>query len=83
MQNACMTTITIRDVPEDTHAELVKRAAAQGKSLQEYIRQTLIDRARKPDMTTLMARVEERVKKYPSTLTSEQIVDLIRAQRGE
>ena len=42
MQNACMPSITIRNVPDETHEELAARAAASGKSLQEYLRAELI-----------------------------------------
>jgi plasmid stability protein len=75
MQNACMTTITIRDVPEETHAELVARAKAAGKSLQEYLRAKLIEVGNRPDMATLMARIEKRVQEHPNTLTTEKILE--------
>ena len=38
-----MTSITIRDVPEETRDELAARAALAGRSLQEYLRLLLID----------------------------------------
>ncbi|MGH3209759.1 MAG: FitA-like ribbon-helix-helix domain-containing protein, partial [Trebonia sp.] len=40
------TSITIRDVPDETRDELAARAAATGRSLQEYLRSKLIDLAR-------------------------------------
>jgi plasmid stability protein len=82
MQNACMTTITVRDVPEDVHAELVRRAAAHGQSLQEYVKGTLIEKAKKPDMAALIRRIEERLEKSDTSLTSDQIVEFIRERRG-
>jgi plasmid stability protein len=77
-----MTTITVRDVPEDIHAELVRRAAAHGQSLQEYVMGTLIEKAKKPDMGALIKRIEERLEESDTTLTSEQIVGFIRERRG-
>ena len=81
MQTACMTTITIRNVPEETHAELVARAAAAGQSLQEYLRTTLIKTADKPGNEALMARIRERKAKYPNNLTTEKILEYLRSQR--
>ncbi len=39
--NACMTTLSVRDVPEETLALLRVRAAANRQSLQAYIREML------------------------------------------
>lgn len=77
MQNACMTTITIRNVSEATHAELVARAAERGRSLQEFLKAVLDDTAQKPDMQTLMARARERVRNNPNTLTTEKIIEYL------
>jgi plasmid stability protein len=74
MQNACMTTITIRNVPKDTHDELVSRASASGKSLQEYLRAELIRLASKPDMAAWLAGVREDKKHYRSSVTTEDIL---------
>ena len=76
MQNACMTTITVRNVSAATHAELVRRAAAKGQSLQEYVQGLLDEAAERPDMQELMARIRERKAKYPSNLTTERILEL-------
>jgi antitoxin FitA len=58
------TSITIRDVPDETHRELRSRAALAGQSLQEYLREHLVTLASKPDMKTLMARIRERKEQY-------------------
>ena len=82
MQNACMPSITIRNVPEETHEELSTRAAASGKSLQEYLRAELIAMASKPDIDAWVAGVEERLKATPSRVTTKTIlrhVDAVRA----
>jgi plasmid stability protein len=54
------TSITIRDVPDETRDELAARAAATGRSLQEYLRSKLIDLARQPDAEALLAEVRAR-----------------------
>ena len=83
MHNACImsTTITIRDVPDETHAELVARAAYAGKSLQEYLRGELIDLSSRPDVGALMARVRERKAAYHTRLSSEEILEYRDADR--
>lgn len=48
----------MRNVPDDTHAELASRAALNGQSLQEYLRGHLTALAARPDMKALMSRVE-------------------------
>lgn len=75
-QNACMaTSITIRNVPDDTHRELAGRAARSGRSLQEYLRAELVRLAEKPDMAELMERVRERKRAYPVEISSEEIIE--------
>jgi antitoxin FitA len=51
------TSITIRDVPDEARDE---RAAATGRSLQEYLRSKLVDLARQPDAEALLAEVRAR-----------------------
>src|SRR5581483_6742011 len=45
--NACMASITIRDVPDETRDELAARAARSGRWLQEYLRAQLVELARR------------------------------------
>lgn len=52
--------ITIRDVPDETGQELAARAAASGRSLQEYLRAHLVAWAQLPDPAVLMARARAR-----------------------
>jgi hypothetical protein len=52
--------IQIKDVPEDVHAILRRRAAASGRSLQEYLLGRLTDEARAPELEELLERVELR-----------------------
>ncbi len=55
-------TITIRNVPVEVRDELAARAAGTGRSLQEYVRQQLIDEAAHPDPDVLLRQARERVR---------------------
>lgn len=66
--------ITIRDVPDETGAELAARAALSGRSLQEYLRSRLIELAATPDAESWVARVRARKAATGSSLGSEQIL---------
>jgi plasmid stability protein len=74
MHYASMTTITIRNVPEETHAELAARAALAGQSLQEYLRTKLVEVAERPEAQTLVARVRERKQATRIRLPAEKIL---------
>ena len=73
-QNACMVSITIRDVPQEARNELASRAARSGRSLQEYLRGELVALAARPDTATVMARIRERKRVVESTVDVESIV---------
>lgn len=75
------TTITIRNVPDDTHAELRARAARAGQSLQEYLRGELFKLASKPDMTTLMAQIQERKRSTGTNIPVEKLLEYRDADR--
>ncbi len=74
MHNACMPSITIRDVPKKTHAELASRAAAAGQSLQEYLKSELSKIVERPDMHALMARLGDRKERFGTHLSTEEIL---------
>lgn len=67
-------TITIRNVPDETGAELASRAAATGRSLQEYLKAQLIELARRPDPEALVQRIRERKERTGSALQAEAIL---------
>ncbi len=52
--------VQIKSVPEDVHAELRRRAATEGKSLQEYLLGRLVEEARRPSLDNLLARAGQR-----------------------
>lgn len=68
------TSITIRNVPDETRDELAARAARSGRSLQEYLRAELIGLAEKPDVAVLLERVSARKRATGSRLDSETII---------
>ena len=51
-----MPSIQIKDVPEETHAVLRRRAAAAHQSLQEYLRSRLIAEASGPTVEEILDR---------------------------
>lgn len=78
------TSITIPDLPEETHAELRARASASGQSLQEYLRSHLVEmvsKPEKPDMNTLIARIHERKKRTGTNVSVETILADLDAER--
>ena len=66
--------VTIRDVPDETCAELASRAAATGRSLQEYLRMQLVELAGRPDPEALAARIRQRKQRTGSRLPAQEII---------
>jgi len=74
MYTACMPSITIRNVPDQVRDELAARAAATGRSLQEYLLARLADLARKPDVAFLVQTMRDRKRVTRSTLSPDRIL---------
>jgi antitoxin FitA len=70
-----MATITIRDVPEATRAELAARAARSGRSMQEYLRNHMVRLAEAPEPEEVLARIRRRKSATGVGLTTEDILD--------
>jgi len=66
--------ITVRDVPDETIAELAARAASTGRSLQEYLRGRLVEMAQMPDPEVFLAQIRARKAATGSSLSPEQIL---------
>ncbi len=49
-----MPSIQVKDVPDDVHASLRRRAALAGQSLQEYLLARLVEDARTPTLDELL-----------------------------
>jgi len=67
------TSVTVRDVPDQTRDELASRAVLTGRSLQEYLRAKLVELARQPDAEVLIARIPARKAASASTLPRDRI----------
>jgi plasmid stability protein len=52
--------VQIRDVPDDVHAELRRRAAAAGMSLSDFIKAELQRLARRPSVAEVLDRAARR-----------------------
>jgi len=52
-----MPTIQVKDVPDETHQVLRRRAAEAHQSLQEYLRSRLIAEASRPTLDEVLGRV--------------------------
>jgi antitoxin FitA len=68
------TSITVRDVPDQTRDELASRAALTGRSLQEYLHAELVELARQPDAEVLIARVRAPKVASASSLPADRIL---------
>lgn len=73
--NACMPSITVRNVPPEVRDELAARAARAGQSLQEHLRAQLIELATKPSMADVLDRARRRLEAAPSRLDSAKILE--------
>ncbi|MBK8447258.1 MAG: hypothetical protein IPL41_11420 [Micropruina sp.] len=74
-----MPNIQVKDVPEDTHAVLRRRAAAAHQSLQEYLRSKLIAEASQPTVDEVLARAGGRA---GGSLPLEAAVSALRFDRA-
>ncbi len=59
-QNASVPNVLVRDLPDDVHAGLQRRAAAAGQSLQQYLTIELTRLATTPTMDDVLARISRR-----------------------
>jgi len=73
--------ITIRDVPDEVRDELASRAAAQGRSMQEFLRAELERLAAKPSMESVMARIRERKRMSGTRISADEILADLHADR--
>lgn len=76
-----MPSVQIKDVPEETHAVLRRRAAEARQSLQEYLRTKLIEEARRPTVDEVLARAGARAGGSVSFKSATRAVRSDRARR--
>lgn len=55
-----MPNVLVRDIPEETHAALQRRAEQHGQSLQQYLAGELKRLAERPDLDEVLERVGRR-----------------------
>lgn len=73
-----MTAITIRNVPEATRNVLAARAAAEGRSLQEYLSRELERIAARPSLSEALDLARGRARHYPAI---DDVLDHLDADR--
>jgi len=79
MYSACMPHIQVRDVPDAVHEELVRRAAAAGQSLQQYLAAQLFLMAATPTLEEVLDRIERR---HSGRLSAGDAVTALEAERA-
>jgi len=71
--------IQVRDVPPEVHRRLKVRAAEQGRTLSELVREQLEEAASRPSMAEMLERLSTRAPVDPD----ESSADAVRNGRGE
>jgi len=79
MYSACMPNVQVRDVPDEIHQALVRRAEAAGQSLQQYLSAQLELLVATPTMDEILARIEQRPK---GRLSGDDAVTGLQAERA-
>jgi len=77
---AGMPSIQVKDVPDEVHATLRRRAARAGMSLQEYLRSRLVEDASTPTLDEVLDRAGGRA---GGTVPLDAAVTAVRADRDE
>lgn len=73
-QHGAMAAITVRDVPDEVRHELAARAARVGCSLEEYVRDRLVELASWPSTDDAITRARDRVRVTGTLLSAADIV---------
>jgi plasmid stability protein len=76
-----MPSITIRDVPADVRDKLAARAAAEGRSMQQYLVKELTRLVDRPSNREIFARAQRRARRAGLNITTEEILDALKADR--
>lgn len=81
MYHACMPNVQVRDVPDEVHQALVRRAAQAGQSLQHFLAGQLAVIASTPTTQDILDRIERRSKGELPAATAIEALDAERARR--
>ena len=79
MYNACMPNVQVRDVPEEVHEALVRRAERAGQSLQQYLSAQLALIVSTPTLDDVLDQIEHRSQ---GRLTGQDAVAELEAARA-
>jgi antitoxin FitA len=60
LHNVSMANVLVRDVPEDVHAALLRRAERRGQSLQAFLAGELRRLAERPGLDEVLDRIDQR-----------------------
>lgn len=74
-----MLNVQVRDVPDEVHRALVRRADAAGQSLQQFLLGELAAIAATPTVDDVLDRIDRRAK---GRLSAQDAVTAIRAERA-
>jgi len=55
-----MTNLLVRDLPDDVHRALQRRAKSHGQSLQQYLSSELTRIAKRPSLAEVLDRIDRR-----------------------
>lgn len=75
--------VLIRDLPVEVHAELVRRAAAEDKSLRAYLREVLTQHVAAPSMDQWLEQVRQLGPTHVGAPSGADLVDASRAEDDE
>ncbi|MGH3715075.1 MAG: FitA-like ribbon-helix-helix domain-containing protein [Micromonosporaceae bacterium] len=77
-----MATIQVREIPERAYEVIRRRARAEGKSIQAYMRDQIVEMANRPAKHEAVASIEAALAKYgPVGASADDIVRDIEADR--
>ena len=76
-----MTNVQVRDVPDEVHRALVRRAELAGQSLQQFLAAQLAEIAATPTVKEVLDRIERRPKGVLSAAAAIEALDEEHARR--
>lgn len=76
-----MPNVQVRDVPDEIHQALVRRAERAGQSLQQFLAAQLTVIAETPTVEEVLDRIERRPKGRLSSSSAIEAIDRERARR--
>jgi plasmid stability protein len=75
-------TIQVRDIPQDAFETLRRRARSEGRSIQAYMRERIVEMAAAPSKAEHMAVIEEALACHGGAdITAEEIAADLAAER--